>query len=133
MNNDFWKGAGLPSGRILFGVVGEENPSHPGVYRFSSTDGIVANDAHLLFPDADNEGGGEYSRPRAGSTCVAVMTSNGAQCFIIGFCRPPSFNEDSDDPPVVGAVDDSDTSGDKVYRTAGDAALILKRGGALIL
>lgn len=133
MNNNFWKGSGLPSGRILFGVVGEENPNHPGVYRFSSTDGIVVNDAHLLFPDADNEGGGEYSRPRAGSTCVAVMTSNGAQCFIIGFCRPPSFDEDSDDPPVVGSVDDSDTSGDKVYRTAGDAALILKRGGAVIL
>lgn len=133
MNNQFWKGSRLPTGRILFGVVGEENPRHPGVYRFSSTDGIVVNDAHILSPDADIKGGGEFSRPRPGSTCVAVMTSDGAQCFIIGFARAPTFDEEGEDPPSVGSPADSDISGDKVYRTSGGASLILKRGGALIL
>jgi len=133
VNNQFWKGAGQPRGQILFGVVGEENPKRAGIYRFSSTCGIVVNDAHVLSPDADSGGGGEHTRPRPGSTCVAIMTTNGAQCFIIGFARSPSVDDESDLPPVVGAPDDSDTAGDKVYKTAGGASLLLKRGGAMVM
>jgi len=133
VNNNFWKGGGQPSGRILFGVVGEQNPNRPGIYRFSSTCGIVVNDAHVLSPDADNSGGGEHTQPRAGSTCVAVMTSNGAQCFIIGFSRSPTVDDESDEAPSVGTPADSDTAGDKVYKTAGGATLLLKRGGAVVM
>jgi len=135
MNNAFWKGAGLPLGQILFGVIGEENtkPGREGTYRFSSSCGIVVQDAHVLSPDADIKGGGEHTKPRAGSTSVAVMTTNGAQCFIIGFSRSPTVDEESDDPPSVGAPEDSDTSGDKTYKTAGGASFILKRGGAVII
>jgi hypothetical protein len=61
------------------------------------------------------------------------MTTNGAQCFIIGFSRSPVVDEQSDDPPSVGVPEDSDTSGDKVYKTAGGATLLLKRGGAVIV
>ena len=135
MNDGFWKGRGLPSGQILFGVIGAENtkPGRAGTYRFSSSCGIVVNDAHVLSADADTKGGGDHARPRPGSTCVAVMTTNGAQCFIIGFSRSPVVDEQSDDPPSVGTPDDSDTSGDKVYKTAGGATLLLKRGGAVII
>ena len=133
MNNQFWKGAGVPRGQILFGVIGEENAKRPGVYRFSSTCGIVVNDAHVLSADADPRGGGDHARPRSGSTCVAVMTTNGAQCFIIGFSRSPQVDDESDDPPAVGTPDDSDTAGDKVYKTSGGASLLLKRGGAIVL
>ena len=135
MNNSFWKGSGLPRGQILFGVIGEENTrkGREGTYRFSSSCGIVVNDAHVLSPDADIKGGGEHTRPRAGSTCVAVMTTNGAQCYIVGFSRSPTVDDESDDPPSVGSPEDSDTSGDKTYKTSGGASFILKRGGAVIV
>jgi hypothetical protein len=133
VNNGFWHGRGLPRGQILFGVCGGENPKRPGVYRFSSTCGIVVEDAHILSPDADIRGGGEHTKPRSGSTCVAVMTTNGAQCFIVGFSRSPEVDDETDDPPIVGDPDDSDTSGDKVYKTSGGASFILKRGGAVIV
>lgn len=133
MNDGFWYGNGMPKGAILFGVCGGENPNRPGIYRFSSSDGIVVNDAHVLSPDADIKGGGEHTKPRAGSTCVAVMTSDGAQCFIVGFSRSPTVDEQSNDPPKVGVPEDSDTSGDKVYKTAGGASFILKRGGSVII
>lgn len=133
VNEGLWHGNGLPAGRIMFGRVGEENPKHPGIYRFSSSDGYVVNDAHVLSPDADTEGGGDSSKPRAGSYCVAVMTTDGAQCFIVGFQRAARFDENSDDPPVVGNAEDNNSAGDRVFRTAGGAAVILKRGGAVIV
>lgn len=135
MNDGFWKGHGLPKGQILFGVIGAENTTkgREGTYRFSSSCGIVVPDAHILSADADIKGGGDHARPRPGSTCVAVMTTNGAQCFVIGFSRSPTVDDESDDPPTVGTPDDSDTSGDKVYKTAGGASFILKRGGAVII
>jgi len=139
VNDHFWHGAGQPAGRILFGVIGEEiqsrdePPKGLGIYRFSSTCGIVVNDAHVLTSDADHGGGGDHVRPRPGSTCVAVMTTNGAQCFIIGFSRSPAFDEESDEIPTVGNPDDSDIAGDKVYKTSGGATLLLKRGGAVIV
>jgi hypothetical protein len=61
------------------------------------------------------------------------MTSDGAQCFVVGFSRSPTVDDESDSPPMVGSPDDSDISGDKVYKTAGGASFILKRGGAVII
>lgn len=133
MNPNFWGGKGQPLSRILFGRIGDENPNHPGVYRFSSSEGFVVNDAHILSPDADTEGGGEATKPRAGSYCVAAMTSDGAQCFIIGFARMATFDEDRDDAPQVGNPEDNNSAGDKVYQTSGGARLILKRGGAVMI
>ena len=133
VNNAFWQGQGLPAGRILFGRLGEENPKHPGTYRFSSTDGFVVNDAHILSPDVDVAGNGENTRPRAGSYCVAVTTHDGAQCFVVGFMLLPTVDEESDDAPSVGNPEDNTSAADKVYRTAGGATLILKRGGAIIV
>ncbi len=133
VNDGFWKGSGLPSGQIHFGRLGEENPKHPGVYRFSSSTGLVVNDAHILSADTDIDGNGENTKPRAGSMCVAVMTTDGAQCFVIGFHNPPKFDDNSDTPPDVGNPDDNNSSGDKVYKTAGGASLILKRGGAIVI
>lgn len=133
MNDGFWNGDGTPRGQLLFGVVGEEHPEHPGTYRFSSTDGFVVNDAHILSPDTDVLGGGETTKPRPGSFALAGMTSDGAQCFILGFQRPPAFDEQSDDPPDVGNPSDNASSGDKVYKTAGGATFVLKRGGAIFV
>ena len=133
MNPNFWQGQGTPQGRILYGVVGEENPIHPGTYRYSSTCGIVVNDAHILSPDVDNKGGGENTKPRPGSLAVALMTSNGAQCMIVGFHRAPQFDQQKDEIPSVGNPDDNVSAGDKVYRTSGGATLLLKRGGAIVI
>lgn len=133
MNDDFWHGSGQPSGKVLYGCVGEENPDAPGTYRFCSNDGFNVGNAHILSQDADIDGNGESTKPRAGSLAVAVMTSNGAECFIIGFHRPPQFDEDSEEAPSVGNPEDNESSGDKVYETSGGAKLILKRGGAVIV
>jgi hypothetical protein len=133
VDDRFWQGRGLPLNRILFGRLGEENANHPGTYRFSSSDGFVVNDAHILSPDIDVEGGGEVTKPRAGSYCVAAFTADGAQCFIIGFVRIPEVNEETDDPPEVGNPTDNNSAGDKVYRTTGGATMILKRGGAVLI
>ena len=133
MSDRVWKGVGQPSGRILFGRLGEENPNHPGTYRFSSEDGFIVNDAHILSPDLDAKGRGQRNRPAAGAFCIAVMSHSGAGCFIIGFQAVPSWDEQSDDPPAVGNADDNQTSEDKVFRTSGGAALILKRGGGVII
>ena len=133
MNDLFWQGRGVPRGQVLFGTIGEENTRRPGTYRFSSTDGFVVNDAHVLSPDADIEDAGEFTKPRAGSPCVALTTTNGAQVFVIGFQRAPRFDEESDEAPVVGDPDDNKVGGDKVYQTAGGARIILKRGGAVAI
>ena len=131
--DNFWKGEGQPKGQILYGSIGEEQPNKPGVYRFSSTDGVNINDAHVLSMDADLSGGESTTKPRAGSPCVAVMSSNGAQCFIIGFHRPPKFDENSDDIPAVGNPDDNQSGGDKIFKTSGGATLLLKRGGSVLI
>src|SRR5690606_5133595 len=117
----------------MYGRLGEENPKHPGTYRFTSSDGFAVPDAHILTPDADQFGNGQNSKPTPGAYAVAVMTHDGAQCFVIGFHHPPRFDDDQDDPPDVGNAEENNSSGDKVWRTAGGASFILKRGGAAIL
>lgn len=133
MNNSFWQGGGLPRGQIMFGRLGEENPRQPGTFSFTSSTGLSVKDAHILTPDADLAGNGQASKPAAGSLCVAVMDSDGAGCFVIGFQTPIKFDEDKDDPPTVGVPEDNGTSGDKVFRTSGGATMILKRGGSVII
>lgn len=91
------------------------------------------NDAHVLSPDADIEGGGETTKPRPGSPCLALMTSDGAQCFVIGFHRTATIDEESDEIPSVGNPEDNKSAGDKVYQTSGGARLTLKRGGSVII
>jgi hypothetical protein len=113
-------------------VIGEENPDHPGTYFFQSTNGFSSNDAHILSPDANPDGAGESTKPHPGSTCVALVSTDGGQVFICGFQRIPKF-ADEDDAPDVGNPDDNAVAGDKVYKTAGGATLILKRGGAVIV
>ena len=135
MDDGFFKCSNQPTANsILFGVLGEENPKHPGTYRFKSTDGFCPPDAHLLFPDADVDGGGQYSKPKAGSPCVCIVTKNGAQAFIAGFQKPPLFDEDGEsDEPVVGDAEDIATSGDKVWQTKEGAKFILRRAGMVIV
>lgn len=133
MNDFFWNGNSVPRNRILFGVLGTENEDKPGTYRFSSNDGYVVPDAHLLAPDADVAGGGDIARPRPGSVCIALTTDDGGGCYITGYVRPPEFDEESDDDPVVGNPDDTATAGDKIYKTTGGALISLKRGGAVII
>lgn len=133
MNPGFWHGANLPRGEIHYGRIGEENPKHPGTYRFSSSTGLVVNDAHILSSDADVDGNGENTKPRAGSMGIAIMTTDGAQCFIIGFHHPPKFDDNSDDPPQVGNDGDNNSAGDKVTKTSGGATVALKRGGAVLI
>lgn len=103
------------------------------MYRFCSTDGYIINDAHLLSADSDIGGAGDVIKPRAGSPCVALMSTNGAGCFIVGFHRPPEFDETKDEDPKIPSPATSVSPGDKVYGTAGGAALVLKRGGSLFV
>jgi len=124
-------GAGAQN-KIFFGTLGEENSNHPGTYRFNSTCGISVPDAHILSPDADANGRGEATKPRAGAACVALGTNDGKQLFVCGFQALPQFDDDTDDPPEVGNPDDNAAPGAKVYRTAGGASMILRRGGAVI-
>ena len=133
--DQFWHGESEPGnqsngGCILFGICGEENENHPGTYRFSSTDGVVINDAQLLTQDADVNGSGEYSKPRAGSMCVCFMPRDGAPAFINGFQDPPKWDEDGEsEEPDIGTQPDIATTGDKVFQTAEGAKLIFRRGG----
>lgn len=123
----------MPGGRILYGRIGEENPRHPGTYEFISSDGYRIPDAIVMTPDSDVAGNGSHSKPEVGSLCVAVMTNDGAGCFILGFHRPPKFNEASDDIPVIGDAEGNNIGGDKIWRTSGGASFCLKRGGAVVL
>lgn len=87
----------------------------------------------IATPDADINGNGNHSKPESGSLCVAVLTTKEAACFILGFHRPPSFDETRDDPPTLGDVDGAEIANDKVWRTPGGASFTLKRGGAAVL
>jgi hypothetical protein len=116
---------------VLVGIIREERA--PGVFQFVSTCGRVINDAHVLTPDGDLEGGGEQTKPRPGSMCVATLSGNGAHCTVHGFQIPPKFVEDEDDPPANELPIENNSSGDKVYKTSGGATLVLKRGGAVYL
>ena len=116
----------------MYGTVGEECSDCPGVYHFSSSCGLTPR-AHILSPDVDTKGKGKVTKPKPGSTAVALMSSNGAECFIVGFHRVPQFDEDVDEKPSVGNADDNHSPGDKVEETEGGARMLLRSGGAVLI
>lgn len=128
-----WSGQTEASNLIAYGVLGEENGKRPGTYFFRSTTGIFVRDARILNSSSDNSGSGDFSKPVPGSTCVALFTSDGADCFIVGFSKPPAFNEDGDAEPAIDNPGDNTSSGDRVIKTSGGASFIMKRGGAVII
>lgn len=128
-----WNGQSGVSNLISYGVLGEENPNRPGTYFFRSTTGIIVRDASILSSSADNAGAGDFSKPVPGSTCVALFTADGGDCFIVGFSKPPSFNEDEDEDAGIENPDDNTSAGDRVIKTSGGASFIMKRGGAVIV
>jgi len=119
--------------KILIGILGEEKDGRPGIYAFGSTDGYPLPDVQILSQDASIDGSGEVTRPRAGSPCVVAVSNDGGQGYVIGFIQVPEFDEDGDDDPSVGNPNENTVAGDKVYKTAGGASLILKRGGTVIV
>ena len=133
MNDLFFKGAGLPRNKVLIGILGEENEGAPGTFAFTSTDGFSVVDANLLITNADVDDNVSFEKPRPGTPCVALTSDNGAHVIIIGYTRQPVFDEGGDETPLVGDPPNVDTSGDKIFSTAGGAFLALKRGGAVQL
>lgn len=130
--DNFWKGEGQPTGKIMYGVVGEECSDCPGVYNFSSSCGLTPR-AQILSPDVDTRGAGKVIKPRPGSTAVALMSSEGSECFIVGFHRVAQFDEDVDEKPTVGNAEDNHSPGDKVEETSGGARMLLREGGAVLI
>ena len=124
---------GIPANRVYVGVLRKE--TQPGLYHFEGigTDGpICVDDAHLLCPDSGMDGGGSHARPKDPSTAVAVSGRGGA-IFIVGFNRPATWSEQSDDAPTVGVVEDNNAPGDKSFSTKHGARLLLKEGGAVVI
>lgn len=118
---------------IAYGVLGEENEKRPGTYFFRSTAGIAVGDAKILSSVADNSGFGDFAKPVPGSMCIALFTADGADCFIVGFAKPPSFDESADDEPAIENPKDNLSAGDRVIKTQGGASFFMKRGGSLII
>jgi hypothetical protein len=116
----------------MYGTVGEECSDCPGVYNFSSSCGRTPK-AQILSPDVDTLGRGKVTKPRPGSTAVAIMSSNGSECFIVGFHRVAQFDEDKDEKPSVGNAEDNHSPGDKVEETKGGARMLLRDGGAVLI
>lgn len=130
-----WYGRGLclPPNEVLYGIVRGE--TKPGLYRFEFESGSghrVVDDAHLLCPDSDFSGNGDYRKPRNPSPAVGV-SGPGGSVWIIGFIRPPRFDDSKNDAPAVGNADDNQVGGDWVRSTAGGARIMLKHGGAVVL
>jgi hypothetical protein len=128
----------LPRNKVLIGSIGEEHPNTPGVYNFVSTDGF-SPEVEILSPDADNEGGGQFSKPAPGSMCIVVTTNDGANAYVVGFARVAKYEEDSDEAAKTSDPESEENivAGDKVWRV-GDvskprAQIVLKSGGALLL
>jgi hypothetical protein len=128
-----WNGGNEASNKILYGTLGEESVTKPGVYTFVSTTGILVRDAQILSASADNDGSGDFAKPAAGSTCVALFTEDGASCFIVGFAKPATFDDQSDTAPELKNPADNSSAGDRVIRTSGGASFIMKRGGAILI
>jgi hypothetical protein len=122
------------AGRILIGTLGEERSEQPGVYGFHSSNDFAPTDVLILSQDAALDGTGEETYHRSGAPCVCVFDSDGGQGVVIGFLRIPQFDEDSDEESgAFTPAGENKVQGDKVYKTAGGATLILKRGGAVLI
>jgi len=116
-------------GRILYGTIGEERDGFPGVYDFTSTDGIVKTQVICLTPDASRDGFGEFTKPHPGTPCIVIESDDGGQGFAVGFHAMPKFDDENEDTPQFEVPAENFTAGDKVLRTKGGARLIMKRGG----
>lgn len=128
----FGHGLGLAPNLVIMGVVRHE--TRPGMYRFegvSSRGSYSVDDAQILSPDGDIEGNGSFAKPRNPSPAIGI-SGPGGQIYIVGFNQAPTQDDDSDDAPEIAEIDDNGISGDKVFRSAGGARLLLKRGGAMI-
>jgi hypothetical protein len=137
-----WKGGVLRCDKVLVGVLGPENPTRPGLYGFRGygsgpNECYEVNDAIVLTPDGALSGSGTHFKPLEGSTCVALVGPGGS-VWIVGFHLPPQFDEAGGQMPTIGDASDSygplnNAAGDKLFRSEGDAALMLKRGGSAIV
>src|SRR6266542_1122577 len=137
-----WKGGGVPRDKVLVGVLGAESSTRPGTYSFVGYGGgpnecYHVSDAILLTPDGSLSGSGSHFKPMDGSVCVA-LAGPGGSVWIVGFYLPPRFDESGQTAPVIGDASDeagplNNVAGDKVLRSDGDAALMLKRGGSVVV
>ncbi len=137
-----WKGGRLPCDKVLVGVLGQENPARPGLYGFKGygsgpNECYEVTDAIVLTADASLSGSGSHFKPTEGSPCVALVGPGGS-VWIVGFHLPPKFDQAGGQAPTIGDAGDSagplnNVAGDKVLRSDGDAALILKRGGSSVV
>jgi hypothetical protein len=137
-----WKGGKLPSDKILVGVLGPESSARPGLYGFRGygsgpNECYEVQDAVVLTPDASLSGAGSHFKPVEGAPCVALVGPGGS-VWIVGFHLPPRFDQTGDAPPAIGDAQDAagplnNVAGDKVLRSEGDAALLLKRGGSAVV
>lgn len=137
-----WKGAGIPRDKVLVGVLGPESSTRPGTYGFSGygsgpNECYQVADAIVLTPDGSLSGSGSHFKPAEGSLCVA-LAGPGGSVWIVGFHLPPRFDQSGQVAPVIGDAGDqagplNNVAGDKVLRTDGDAALLLKRGGSAMV
>jgi hypothetical protein len=137
-----WKGGGVPRDKVLVGVLGAESSTRPGTYGFvgygsGPNECYQVADAILLTPDGSLSGSGAHFKPAEGSLCVA-LAGPGGSVWIVGFHLPPRFDQTGQAAPVIGdAADEAGplnaVAGDKVLRSDGDAALLLKRGGSALV
>lgn len=137
-----WKGRGLPSDKVLVGVIGQESATRPGLYGFKGygsgpNECYEVADAIVLTADASLSGSGSHFKPTEGSPCVALVGPGGS-VWIVGFHLPPKYDEAGGAAPTIGDAGDSagplnNVAGDKVLRSDGDAALLLKRGGSSVI
>lgn len=137
-----WRGGRLLADKVLVGVLGAENPTRPGLYGFKGfgsqpSECYEVNDAIVLTPDGALSGSGAHCKPIEGAPCVALVGPGGS-VWIAGFHLPPKFDQEGESAPSVGDAEDSagplnHVAGDKVLRSDGDAALLLKRGGSAMV
>lgn len=137
-----WKGGGVPRDKILVGVLGPESSTRPGTYGFvgygsGPNECYQVADAIILTPDGALSGSGTYVKPSEGSLCVA-LAGPGGSIWIVGFYLPPRFDQSGQNAPVIGDAGDdtgplNNVAGDKLLRTDGGAALLLKRGGSAMV
>lgn len=137
-----WKGGGVLRDKVLVGVLGPESSTRPGTYGFVGYGGgpnecYQVADAIVLTPDGALSGSGAHFKPAAGSLCVA-LAGPGGSIWIVGFYLPPQIDPTGQTTAVIGDAGDAagplnNVAGDKLLRSDGDAALLLKRGGSAMV
>src|SRR6266508_3442336 len=131
-----------PSWRVEYDVSDDDMERRRCPYSFVGYGGgpnecYHVSDAIVLTPDGSLSGSGSHFKPMEGSVCVA-LAGPGGSVWIVGFYLPPRFDESGQTAPVIGDASDeagplNNVAGDKVLRSDGDAALMLKRGGSVVV